>query len=32
MHRASMLRKLGLHGQTELVRYALEHRLISSEG
>jgi DNA-binding NarL/FixJ family response regulator len=31
MHRASMLRKLGLRGQTELVRFAIEHRLVSPE-
>lgn len=29
-HRSNMMRKLGVHNQTELVRYAYEHGLISN--
>jgi two-component system response regulator NreC len=28
-HRANFMRKLGLHGQTDLVRYAIRHGLVS---
>ncbi len=30
-HRANLMRKLGVQNQTELIRYALRHRLIPSE-
>ena len=29
-HRANFMRKLGLHGQTDLVRYAIRQGLVSS--
>jgi two-component system response regulator NreC len=31
-HRANMMRKLGLHTQTDLIRYALQRGIISLEG
>jgi DNA-binding NarL/FixJ family response regulator len=31
-HRANIATKLGLHGQTEMVRYAMEHGRMSIEG
>jgi DNA-binding NarL/FixJ family response regulator len=31
-HRANLMRKLGLHSQTELVRYALQRGIISLDG
>jgi len=31
-HRASFMQKLGLHSQTELIRYALRRGIIQLEG
>ena len=31
VHRANVLRKLGLHNQTDLVRYAMKHGLLSMD-
>lgn len=31
-HRANFMRKLGLHNQTEVVRYALDRRILPAEG
>jgi DNA-binding NarL/FixJ family response regulator len=30
-HRANLMEKLGLHNQTDLVRFALRHRVVSSD-
>jgi len=29
-HRANLMRKLGLHSQTDLVRYAIRRQIISA--
>jgi DNA-binding NarL/FixJ family response regulator len=31
-HRASLLRKLGLRGQTDLIRYAIRQGILPLEG
>lgn len=31
-HRANLMRKLGLHGQTDLVRYTIERRILPPRG